>query len=102
MPKTTVLEKLSLPYVKCRGYGHSWDWETDEGLQRNARGKLVEFTEVLKCLRCDARRYDTVTVASHELVKRRYARPIAYDLKKPGRTPRREVLHEFALRRNLK
>lgn len=101
MPKTATLTKLPIDYVKCRGYGHAWDWVSDESLVRDSRKKVIEYTEVLRCLRCDTHRYDQVTLLTHDLVKRRYARPVEYDLAKPGRTLRREVLKEFANRRKI-
>ena len=105
MASRTTLKDLSVPFLKCHGYSHAWDWTTDEGLTRNSRNKLVEYTEILTCMRCTMIRRDRYSlVHGRERIGRTYSPPEKYYLKKPakgGRTPRSEVLDEFAVRRKL-
>lgn len=105
MASRTTLKDLNVPFLKCHGYSHAWDWTTDDHLTRNSRNRLIEYTEVLTCMRCKMERHDRYNLVPYrERIGRTYHAPDMYYLKKPakgGRVSRLEVLDEFAVRRKL-
>lgn len=77
MPKkfTGDLSKYKPEYLDCRE-NHNWAWVTDWKLTRGPGGKLLEFSRLKKCTRCNAfvdRKYDGQTGRS--LGKNRYNYP---------------------------
>lgn len=89
--------RLRTEHLKCRGWGHAWDHELT--LVVAGRRRMYELR--LRCMRCETRRVDIVTVNTGEVTRRVYRYPDGYlvtqlDATWGGRVPfRRYVTKEL-------
>lgn len=70
-------------YLRCRELRHAWE---ERGLTPSARrgSRVIEFTEVVECIRCGTIRHDLLHAGSWELVGRRYEYPDGYRMSNAG------------------
>ncbi len=94
--------QLADQYLICRTFLHAWDDVTGlDGVEVPPSHEPMGARIVLRCLRCDTIRYDTVSIINGLLLSRGYKYPEGYHLAPyDGEyTLRQEMRFEYLSRR---
>lgn len=101
--KKVTLGELKDEYLDCRDLRHAWGKSSDWSVLRGIGGRVIQFTRVVICSRCDTERHETYALPSMEVLTRRYRYPEGFLMQGSGqgtgRTPistvRREMFHRL-------
>lgn len=99
-PKRVPVEEAADQSLRCRDFGHAWEFQTDFQVERT-KNRLTGVRRIVACIRCGVMRLDHYELPSFRRISSKYVYPNDYLLPgHQGRVPVAEIRQEI-LRRLL-